>query len=1339
MSNRNRARWIVSSAAMIAVSGLLAGLAVAAENSRSAGRMDAFSAPDGTHYFAISLKPEATAPAAAPRDIVVLFNTSASQTGDYRAKALDALKSFLASLPQGDRVRLMAVDLNAVPLTNSFVAPNSRELADAMTALNLRTPLGATDMAKAVGGVLDSFAGDAKRAKAAVYFGDGRSRANLLATDDFRKMTAQLVNARIPFSSYGVGLNIDVQVLGSLAVQSGGTVISDTEHLTAENAGRQLTAAVNAAILWPSSTTWPAQVTEVFPKRLPPLRGDRETVVVGTCKTLGPVNVQVVADSAAGQQKLAFDVPAAASLDDNTYLLSLVERARTDDALTLPLVGTASLAEARQAFTADLRGLNRLAREALIAGNLASAKQLVSEALRRDPNDSDALALQNAVAKKSQPADGKAAARPGAAASEVIPPPMAPKAPANAAEAANGDLNLVGTPNEPPPGALVEEFGHARQAIRQQTQIDVQNVLNKARSEMGVDPDSASQRLRLELEKVRQTPELDPDARDQYVDLLQSALMEASRRRVEVEQARQQRMENAAAARERLMATDALLHNQDKAKQLLERYNALLSDAKYHTAEEVAAEAQKVASNSPTPIQATLFARTIGYYRDIMALREVRQKGVVDTLYQVEASHIPFPDNPPIVYPDAEWWQRMTMSRKGKWGAVDLAKEGNAEKRIREALNSPTKLDFSEQPLSDVIDFLKDYHKIPIEIDAKALEEKGVGTDSPVTRNLQGVSLRSALRLILKQLELTYLIKDEVLLITTPEKADEDLITKVYPVADLVIPIPPPGSMSGGMAGGMGAMGGSSGMGGMGGSSGMGGMGGGGGMWNVKDDVVANNAPVKAAETSTAHTPANAPKQPAMDQRPAKIDVTIKDGVNPDTVWEQYFAKHEPQPQAVRATVRQLVSQKKYDHVIGLIGAALRHRQGQAWMYEALALALDAAGRPKAEIERAVMSAVDFAQSAPDLMYIGTYLSRLGLNARAIEVYRLAANVDPVRPEPYMLALKAARAANDQEGLKWASLGIVGQAWPKQHADVWEAGLGVTREILDKLRAENKTKEAEAFQAAVNEAMRRDCVVLVDYTGEGEIDIAVEEPTGTVCSLRSPRTTGGGILIGDDIRQTGHDNFGGHSQAYVCPKGFNGKYRMLVRRVWGNVTASKVNVQVVSNFGTNNTLDVRKRIGLDKDQAVIEFVMTTGRRTESLSQQQVANAVDGLLTMNRQLLAQQLASAIDPQAMASMAVSRGGALSESGSTESGNGGGNVNPVFPLLRGGAVGYQPEITWLPEGASMTALAVISADRRYVRFTSSPLFSGVSEVNTFNMANGSSSSGSGGTGGQGYGGTF
>ncbi|MEZ6077422.1 MAG: hypothetical protein R3C56_17650 [Pirellulaceae bacterium] len=109
------------------------------------------------------------------------------------------------------------------------------------------------------------------------------------------------------------------------------------------------------------------------------------------------------------------------------------------------------------------------------------------------------------------------------------------------------------------------------------------------------------------------------------------------------------------------------------------------------------------------------------------------------------------------------------------------------------------------------------------------------------------------LRIILEPLELTYVIEDETLKITTKEDANDKPINRVYPVGDLVVPIMSGGGMMGGMGGMMGGMGGGmmggmgGGMGGMGGMGGgmMGGMGGGmggmgmggmGGMFAVPDD-----------------------------------------------------------------------------------------------------------------------------------------------------------------------------------------------------------------------------------------------------------------------------------------------------------------------------------------------------------------------------------------------------------------------------------------------------------------------------------------------------------------------
>ena len=59
----------------------------------------------------------------------------------------------------------------------------------------------------------------------------------------------------------------------------------------------------------------------------------------------------------------------------------------------------------------------------------------------------------------------------------------------------------------------------------------------------------------------------------------------------------------------------------------------------------------------------------------------------------------------------------------------------------------------------------------------------------PINASLKGITLRSALRLMLGEHDLNYIIDHEVLLITTVDKAKEKVVTKVYPVADLVLPI----------------------------------------------------------------------------------------------------------------------------------------------------------------------------------------------------------------------------------------------------------------------------------------------------------------------------------------------------------------------------------------------------------------------------------------------------------------------------------------------------------------------------------------------------------------------
>ncbi len=105
--------------------------------------------------------------------------------------------------------------------------------------------------------------------------------------------------------------------------------------------------------------------------------------------------------------------------------------------------------------------------------------------------------------------------------------------------------------------------------------------------------------------------------------------------------------------------------------------------------------------------------------------------------------------------------------------------------RIRLGLQQPVTCEFVETPLADVVAFLRQAARLPIVIDARSLDDVGLGTDTPVTISLQEIPLRSALRIMLRELDLTFVVRDEVVLITTPESAENRLQTLVYPVAEL--------------------------------------------------------------------------------------------------------------------------------------------------------------------------------------------------------------------------------------------------------------------------------------------------------------------------------------------------------------------------------------------------------------------------------------------------------------------------------------------------------------------------------------------------------------------------
>lgn len=497
---------------------------------------------------------------------------------------------------------------------------------------------------------------------------------------------------------------------------------------------------------------------------------------------------------------------------------------------------------------------------------------------------------------------------------------------------------------------------------------------------------------------------------------------------------------------------------------------------------------------------------------------------------------------------------------------------------------------------------------------------------------------------------------------------------------------------------------------------------------SLSKQPTAPTAAAKAAPAKTVAPVQSAPQVPASTAAPGKpspkatpIELPIAEGTDPEVAWNDYFASHpDVHPDQVRETARQLMHERQYARAIAMINAALRNGAQQAWMYEAMSLAMQAEGSSKSQIERALMSAIDFGESAEDLMYVAQYMGRIGLESRALKVFHQVSILEPLRPEPYLYGLQLAQCVNDLDGIKWSSLGILKQAWPRDKNEIVQSAKRAAAAALERLKAENRTSEAAEFQAALDQAKVRDVHVKVTWTGDADVDIMVEEPSGTVCSFRNPRTSGGGVLLGDaasrDARATsGAAAAAGISETYVCPEAFNGTYRLLIRRVWGKVTAGKVTVDVYSHYGSKDEKHVSKQIPLgDQDQAVV-FDLQDGRRKEAVADFQLANAAAGQLGVNQAILAQQVNSlANSNSSTASLAASRQGAFG-----------------VPFIQQ-AVGYMPIIITLPAGTTLSVTGVVSADRRYVRISPTPFFTGIGSVTTFNLQTGSagSTAGSGGS---------
>jgi general secretion pathway protein D len=343
-------------------------------------------------------------------------------------------------------------------------------------------------------------------------------------------------------------------------------------------------------------------------------------------------------------------------------------------------------------------------------------------------------------------------------------------------------------PSHGQPGQI-DPISEQEQAAFQRLSRELNVEVRDAEAMMNVNPLGGLEKAKAARERVLNS-DLGPKSRKQLLVIVDRTIEKMEQyideNRANIELNAEAKAKLAEIDRERNMK----LASQERLAQLVEEFNSLIDQERWAEAERVAMQAHEIAPNEEVVASMIWKSRFIKAYQSRLAFRSQSEQGFQAALTNVDTSSIPFDDNDPLQFGDATEWSQLSKTRR-QWLQEQGRRLSPNELRIQEVLKEPVDVRFNNQPLSEVMDILSAAVGVNFHLNEEGLAAEGASSDIPVTIQLrEPVSLRSALNLILEPLHLSYVIRNEVLEITSETVRRSDTVTKVYNVGDLVIPIP---------------------------------------------------------------------------------------------------------------------------------------------------------------------------------------------------------------------------------------------------------------------------------------------------------------------------------------------------------------------------------------------------------------------------------------------------------------------------------------------------------------------------------------------------------------------
>ena len=245
-------------------------------------------------YFMLNLSPryEVNQTSVIEKDFIFVLDRSGSMRGKKIAQAKEALRFCMRNLNDGDRFNLIRFDDEIEAFSDNLV-PVTQQRDNALAFINHIEGRGMTNINGALLTALAD-APDAKRPRIIIFLTDGHQTAGERRTAHILRNVSTKNERHACIFVFGVGYQVNTELLDNLAEQNGGTRVYVEPHENLEKTLSTFFANINDPVLVNLGLTMEGiRTNSVYPIELPDMFRGSEVTVLGRYEVAGGASQQV--------------------------------------------------------------------------------------------------------------------------------------------------------------------------------------------------------------------------------------------------------------------------------------------------------------------------------------------------------------------------------------------------------------------------------------------------------------------------------------------------------------------------------------------------------------------------------------------------------------------------------------------------------------------------------------------------------------------------------------------------------------------------------------------------------------------------------------------------------------------------------------------------------------------------------------------------------------------------------------------------------------------------------------------------------------------------------------